>query len=135
MIEPNPVRLNSKKSCTEYRNYRKGRQSGRKGKIGGRGVDVTIVACSVGSARWMLRILSQNAEELACLVGFPASTGFVDSNIIHYKEVGVFGLRIDGCKTKSSSADCRQKIEVGKYISGKYEIKDIMQAFDDIRKR
>lgn len=141
MIEPNPVRLETAKSLVQNIETI-GKEDNLVEKVkeitGGRGVDVAIVACSVGSAQMDAQNIIAKRGRISLFGGLPGeSTGFVDSNIIHYKEVGVFGVHASTVaqnrKVLQLIAD--QKIEVGKYISGKYEIKDIMQAFDDIKEK
>lgn len=61
-------------------------------KTEGEGVDVAIVACSVGAAQANAMSIIGKAGRVSLFGGLPTeSTGFIDSNIIHYKEVGVFG--------------------------------------------
>lgn len=57
------------------------------------GVDVAIVACPVGQAQAQALQMVARRGRVSLFGGLPAgnSLGFLDSNLIHYKEVGVFG--------------------------------------------
>lgn len=60
---------------------------------GGRGVDVAIVACPVGKAQNQALQMAARRGRVSLFGGLPQdqSLGHLDSNLIHYKEVGVFG--------------------------------------------
>ncbi|MDK2897222.1 MAG: hypothetical protein PWP04_1342 [Candidatus Atribacteria bacterium] len=59
----------------------------------GRGVEVVIVACPVGEAQNQALQMVARRGRISLFGGLPKdkSTGYLDSNLIHYKEVGVFG--------------------------------------------
>ena len=61
----------------------------------GDGVDVAITACSSGEAqRDAMKIVAKRGR-ISLFGGLPAgtpSTGFVDSNLIHYREIAVYGV-------------------------------------------
>ncbi len=105
---------------------------------GGRGVDVAIVACSVGAAQVTAQQIIAKRGRISLFGGLPGNgVGFIDSNVIHYKEVGVFGAHASTAaqnkKVLSWLAD--GKIETAKYVTHTYHLKDAMQAFDDIEKK
>lgn len=141
MIEPNAVRLGTAKSLVENIETI-GKEDNLVEKVkeltGGRGVDVAIVACSVGSAQTDAQNIIAKRGRISLFGGLPGeSTGFIDSNVIHYKEVGVYGVHASTVAQNRKVLElvAKKQIDLGKYISGRYEIKDIMQAFDDIKNK
>lgn len=85
---------------------------------GGAGIDVVITACPVGAThRQALEILNKSGR-LSLFGGLPGDgVGFLSSNIIHYKEIEVFGSHA------STAAQNRQAMELfakGKIRAGKY---------------
>jgi L-iditol 2-dehydrogenase len=62
---------------------------------GGDGVDVAITACSSGDAqRDAMKIVAKRGR-ISLFGGLPAGTpssGFIDSNLIHYREILVYGV-------------------------------------------
>lgn len=76
-------------------------------KTGGSGADVAVTACSAGSAqRDALRIAAKRGR-ISLFGGLPGdSTGFIDSNLIHYNEISVFGAHA------STAAQNRQVLEL-----------------------
>lgn len=102
---------------------------------GGRGVDVAIVACSVGAAQKDAQKIIAKRGRISLFGGLPGEgTGFVDSNLLHYKEVSVYGVHASTAaqnrKALQSIAD--GKISVKKYVT-EYPLSQVMQAFADIR--
>ena len=59
----------------------------------GQGVGVAIVACPVGEAQNQALQMVARRGKVSLFGGLPKdkSIGYLDSNLIHYKEVGVFG--------------------------------------------
>jgi L-iditol 2-dehydrogenase len=104
----------------------------------GRGVDIAIVACSVGVAQETAQRIIAKRGRISLFGGLPGeSKGFIDSNLIHYKEVGVYGVH-------ASTADQNKKairliadgdLDTAKYVTEKYPLKDILKAFEDIKIR
>lgn len=102
---------------------------------GGRGVDVAIVACSVGSAQEDAQKIIAKRGRISLFGGLPGEgRGFVDSNLIHYKEVGVFGVHASTAdQNRKALALIRDgKIEVKKYVT-EYPLQEVMKAFEEIR--
>jgi L-iditol 2-dehydrogenase len=59
----------------------------------GRGVDVAIVACSVGLAQADAMNITAKQGRVSLFGGLPGeSRGFIDSNLIHYREISVHGV-------------------------------------------
>ena len=57
------------------------------------GVDVAIVACSAGPAQAQAMNMTAKMGRVSLFGGLPAqSIGYVDSNLIHYREISVHGV-------------------------------------------
>ncbi len=102
---------------------------------GGKGADVAIIACSVGSAQADGMKMLAKCGRISLFGGLAGtSTGFIDSNLIHYREISVFGVHA------STPAQNKQAMEmiysgainVEKYITKRYPLKEINQAFKDV---
>ncbi len=98
----------------------------------GRGVDVAIVACSVGSAQADAMSISAKLGRVSLFGGLPGeSKGFVDSNLVHYKEISVHGVH---ASTPAQNRQALQWISEGRldvkpFSGGVFALKDIQQAF------
>lgn len=104
----------------------------------GRGVDVAIVACSVGPAQENAQKIIGKCGRISLFGGLPGEgKGFVDSNVIHYKEVGVFGSHASTGAQNRKVLDWLKdgKIETSKYISNTYPLSNILDALNDIDKK
>jgi L-iditol 2-dehydrogenase len=102
----------------------------------GRGVDVAIVACSVGPAQQTAQEIIAKRGRISLFGGLPGeSKGFIDSNVIHYKEVGVYGVHAStGAQNRRAIGHITDgNIDTSKYVSDKYPLSDILKAFEDIR--
>jgi L-iditol 2-dehydrogenase len=104
----------------------------------GNGVDVAIIACSSGSAQQDgLQLLAKRGR-ISLFGGLPGeSNGFVDSNLVHYKEIGVFGAH---ASTPEQNKQAMEMIQTGvinakSYTSNRYPLKEINQAFEDVNTR
>ena len=104
----------------------------------GNGADVAIVACSAGAAQAdALNIIAKRGR-ISLFGGLPGeSRGFLDSNIIHYKELGVFGVHASTPtqNKKVLSWLAEKRIDVNKYITKLYPISGIGEAFEDIKNK
>ncbi len=98
----------------------------------GRGVDVAIVACSVGSAQADAMSISAKLGRVSLFGGLPGeSKGFIDSNLVHYKEISVHGVHA------SSPAQNRQalqwisegRVDVRPFSGAVFALQDIEKAF------
>jgi L-iditol 2-dehydrogenase len=139
LIEPNEERLNVTKQFIPGVYGITGRDDVEK-KVSeitdGRGVDVAIVACSVGQAQETAQHIIAKRGRISLFGGLPGeSKGFIDSNVIHYKEVGVFGVHAStGAQNREAIKYIADgDIDTAKYISNKYEIGDGLSAFEDIK--
>jgi L-iditol 2-dehydrogenase len=101
---------------------------------GGKGADVAIIACSVGSAQSDgLQALSK-CGRLSLFGGLPGDGfGFLDSNRIHYYEIGVFGVHASTPAQNKTAMELLHsgKIDAGKFISKRYPLSEIGTAFKE----
>ncbi len=101
----------------------------------GKGADVAIIACSVGQAQTDGMNLLAKRGRLSLFGGLPGeSGGFIDSNLIHYREISVYGVHAStpDQNRQAMSMIFRGEIGVEKYITKRYGLNDIEQAFIDI---
>ena len=141
MIEPNAVRLDQAKEIfPRIESAAPGADAVASilEMTGGEGVDVAVVACSVGAAQADAQKIIAKRGRISLFGGLPGeSTGFLDSNIIHYKELGIFGVHASTpAQNKKALAWLGEgRINVNKYISKLYPIAEIGQAFEDIKNK
>ena len=104
----------------------------------GRGADVIITACSSGKAQEDAQRIASKCARISLFGGIAGqSTGFIDSNQIHYKELSVHGAHA------STAAQNRMvlkwiaegSIDIKKYISKIYPLDEIMQAYEDAKEQ
>lgn len=106
-----------------------------KSQTGGKGADVAIIACSVGSAQADGMKMLAKCGRISLFGGLPGeSTGFIDSNLIHYKEIGVFGVHASTAKQNREAMEMIRSgnIDAGKYITKCYPLEEIEDAFREI---
>lgn len=102
----------------------------------GRGADVVIVACSSGKAQEEGIKISSKRGRISLFGGLPGqSKGFIDSNQIHYKELSVCGVHASTPSQNKKVLDwiSHRNLNVKKYISNVYSLKDIEEAFEAIK--
>lgn len=114
----NPVEVDIKKAVREI--------------FGGKGADVAIVACSVASAQAQGFELLENLGRISLFGGVPGDPPMFDGNLVHYKELSVFGAHASTPKQNQQAMELAKtgKINLEKYITGRYQLADIMQVFD-----
>jgi len=101
----------------------------------GRGADVLITACPVGSAQADAVALSAKRGRISLFGGLANQTnGFIDSNAVHYKELSIHGVH---ASTPRQNRDvmswiAARKLDVKKYVTKVYPIDEIEQAFKDL---
>jgi L-iditol 2-dehydrogenase len=102
----------------------------------GRGADVLITACPVGQAQADAVALSAKRGRISLFGGLAKeTTGFIDSNAVHYKELSIHGVH---ASTPRQNRDVMgwisaRKLDVKKYITKVYPMADIEQAFKDLQ--
>ena len=98
----------------------------------GAGVDVVITACPAGVTHRLALELVNKGGRISLFGGLPGkSEGFLDSNLIHYKELGVFGVH--GSSPTHNRRALRYvldgKVDPSKYLS-LYPFAEIDEAFE-----
>ncbi len=98
----------------------------------GRGVNVSIVACSVGSAQTDAMNITAKRGRISLFGGLPTdSIGFIDSNIIHYREISVFGVHASSPTQNREALRLISSgiLDVKPYSSNIFSLRDIDKAF------
>ena len=137
MIEPNDIRRASGKNLLpdiEWLENTADSEAEIMKATGGIGVDVVIVACSVGSAQITAMNIAAKFGRISLFGGLPGeSLGFIDSNLIHYREISVYGVHAStpAQNKKALSYITSGKLKLTKYIQKTYTLDKIMQAFED----
>jgi L-iditol 2-dehydrogenase len=104
---------------------------------GNRGVDVAITACSVGPAQVDAMDIVAKRGRVSLFGGLPTETrGFIDSNIIHYKEVSVHGAH---ASTVAQNREVLAMIADGSlsvkaYTNNPFPLAEILNAFEALNK-
>jgi L-iditol 2-dehydrogenase len=105
---------------------------------GSRGADVVITACSSGQAHVdALRIAAPRAR-ISLFGGLSGeSTGFMDSNTIHYKELAIYGAHASTPAQNRQALEWiyQNKLNAKKYIDAVYTLEDIDRAFHDVQSK
>lgn len=100
----------------------------------GEGIDVVITACPVGvTHRQALEMINKNGR-ISLFGGLPGNgNGFLDSNLIHYKEVGVFGVHASTAAQNREALKLieEKKLNVAKYVKV-FELEDIEKGFQSL---
>ncbi|HCJ93818.1 MAG TPA: Zn-dependent alcohol dehydrogenase [Sphaerochaeta sp.] len=97
------------------------------------GVDVAITACSVGSAQSDALGIIAKQGRISLFGGLPKeSKGFLDSNIIHYKEISLFGAHASTVSQNRYVLDliARGKLNVKPFIEKTFPLSQIVEAFE-----
>ena len=100
----------------------------------GKGADVIIIACSVNQAQEQsLQFISKKGR-ISFFAGLPKDNPYIkfDSNIIHYKEVSVFGAFGSYRKQYEQAMDYifKGKIEAGKFITHRFPLDKIVEGIE-----
>ncbi len=99
---------------------------------GGVGAEVAITACSVGQAQTQAQELAAVYGRISLFGGLPGeSMGYLDSNLIHYKELSIHGVHASTPKHNRTVLGwiIDGRIDVKKYISRTYSLESILDAF------
>lgn len=95
------------------------------------GVDVVITACPAGiTHKHGLELLNKNGR-MSLFGGLPGDSNYhLDSNLIHYKEAGVFGAHASTVEQNKQALElvASGKLDVEKYITS-FTFKDVEKAF------
>jgi len=102
---------------------------------GGNGVDVSIVACSVGKAQADAMNITAKLGRVSLFGGLAGeATGFIDSNIIHYREVSVYGVHASTPEQNRRALDmfAAGKVRTEPYRRNVFALKDMEKAFEEL---
>ncbi len=102
----------------------------------GRGVDVAITACSSGQAQMDALSITAKRGRVSLFGGLPSkSTGFIDSNIVHYKELSIYGVHASTLIQNRIILDwiTTGKLNLKKYTSETFSLQNIKEAFKSIQ--
>jgi L-iditol 2-dehydrogenase len=102
----------------------------------GRGVNVAITACSAGKAQEDALQAAAKRGRISLFGGIVGEgKGFIDSNLIHYKELSVCGVHASTPlqNKKVISWISSGSLKVKKYITKTYALQDIQKAFEGIQ--
>ncbi|UCF98467.1 MAG: alcohol dehydrogenase catalytic domain-containing protein [Spirochaetaceae bacterium] len=105
---------------------------------GKRGIDAVITACSSGQAQIDAVRIAAPRGRISLFGGLSGeSTGLLDSNTIHYKELAVYGAH---ASTPAQNRQALQwisqnKLNVKKYVDAIYTLEDIDRAFREVQSK
>lgn len=100
----------------------------------GRPATVAVVACSIGPVQAQALALLDKGGRISLFGGLSGeSTGFIDSNLIHYRELEVYGVHASTpAQNRQAIAMIREgRVDVSRFLS-RYRLADIETAFADI---
>ncbi len=103
---------------------------------GGRGANVVITALSVPSVHTEAQQIASKMGRISLFGGIAGEgKGYLDSNLIHYKELCVYGVHATTPKLVQDVLDAVDsgKVSMKKYISHYYPLGDIVNGFAVIR--
>lgn len=102
----------------------------------GKGADVVISACPAGQAQADAVDLARKRGKVILFGGIhPSSAKLLDTNAIHYKEIMVYGASAYSpeINRKALNLVLNRQLDSKKFITHKYELKDLAQGFVDMR--
>lgn len=102
----------------------------------GRGANVVITATSVPSVHTEAQLIAAKMGRICLFGGLPGeSKGFIDSNLIHYKELQVCGVHatIPDCMREILGMMETGELNAQKYIERELPLEKIMDGFKAIR--
>jgi L-iditol 2-dehydrogenase len=105
---------------------------------GGRGVDVIVTACPVGQAHRDALSIAAKRGRISLFGGLAGeASGFLDSNVIHYKELSVHGVHAStpAQNRQAMSFISERKLDAMKYVSRVYPLEGIEEAFRDLQRQ
>lgn len=103
---------------------------------GGRGANVVITATSVPSVHTEAQLIAAKMGRICLFGGLPGeSKGFIDSNLIHYKELQICGVHATtvSCMQEILSLMETGELDAKKYIERVLPLEKIMDGFQAIR--
>lgn len=105
-------------------------------KTKGRGADVVITACPSGQAQADALSLVRKRGKVILFGGIPKDKKpFLDTNLIHYKEIEIYGASAYTPIYNKKALDLvtSGRINANKFITHKYSLDELEQAFKDMK--
>ena len=105
---------------------------------GGRGANVVITALSVPSVHTEAQQIAAKMGRISLFGGIAGDgKGYLDSNLIHYKELSMHGVHATTAEMMKKIMEyvSEGRLNLEKYVSDVYDLKDIMKGFEAIRDR
>jgi len=105
-------------------------------KTGGRGADTVICACPSGQAQEDALHLARKRGKVIFFGGVGKSSMVVlDTNLIHYKEILIYGASAYTPDVTRKALDliASGRIDASRYITHRYALENLQQAFDDMK--
>jgi len=100
----------------------------------GRGADVVIVACSSKEAQEQALQIASKKARISFFAGLSKDDPYIkfDSNIVHYKEVAVYGAFASYKRQYEKALELISsgKIDAKKFITHEFKLDDILSAFE-----
>jgi L-iditol 2-dehydrogenase len=103
---------------------------------GGRGVDVVITAAPVGATHRIAMEIAARRARISLFGGLPGdATGFLNSNVIHYKELSVFGSHASTVEENRHILGLvsGKEMDIAKFAGPTYRLEHIEQAFEALQ--
>lgn len=104
----------------------------------GKGFDVVIVSCSAGMAQQQALIMARKAGKVSFFAGLPHDNSVtqLDTNLIHYKQLGVFGANGSGPKDYDFTIDFLSSplINISELISMELSLDESLEGFEIVQK-
>ena len=102
----------------------------------GRGANVVVTALSVPSCHTEAQVIAAKMGRISLFGGIVGeSKGWLDSNLIHYKELGVYGVHATRAPLMKKILDYVEegKLDLQKYVSKVVKLENIEDGFAAIR--
>lgn len=103
----------------------------------GYGVEVVVVACPVGEAQAQALEMVARRGRVSLFGGLPPknSLGYLDSNVIHYKEIGVFGAHASTAAQNRFALNllAHGQINLHHYSTHVFPLSQIMEGIEAMR--
>jgi len=98
------------------------------------GADIVIVACPVGEAQNQALKMVAKKGRVSLFGGLPPdqSIGHIDSNLIHYKEIGVFGAHASTATQNRLALEllANKRVDASRYITHTFRLDQIMEGMN-----
>lgn len=103
----------------------------------GHGFDVVIVCCVSGAAQAQALMMARKNGRVSFFAGLPKgkSEVTIDSNLIHYKQLGVFGANGSGPNEFEATINFLDSgaVDLSKVISTELPLKDVLKGFEIVQ--